>query len=500
MEPWLAAHLPVLDLALDAVRAVQHATRRAGGSGGAGAAGGRAATRAVHAEPDARRVAAAFASDRLFALDGRPVAGFAELSGFFRTADGWVRTHANYPHHRARLTALAGLPDDVGRPAFAQRLAELSAHDLEDGAAAAGAIVARVRTEQEWRESEPGRAAAAGPLVRVTPASGPGDATRSLARHARAGGSPADRSGAASAAGGTAAGGIGGGGKGGGVTGGGAAPLSGVRVLDLTRVIAGPVATRTLALLGADVLRVDPPDPAEIPWQHLDTGQGKRSTVLDLRDGADLRTAQELLDAADVLVTGYRPGAVEALGLRVPPGVVTGRVSAWGDTGPWAGRRGFDSIVQAASGIALLEGHDGVPGALPAQALDHASGYLLAAGIVDALTLRDGGGDGAPDGGGGPGRRAPDGGDPSRGRSGDGAAGRTAGDGLSRDVSVSLARTATWLLDLPGRDPLHPPAATPDGPTVTHTGVTTACPALPGYADYPHPAHAWSTDPPTWPS
>ncbi|MFD2794246.1 CoA transferase [Promicromonospora vindobonensis] len=443
MEPWLAAHLPVLDLALDAVRAVQRAAARAGrGAAGADEPAG----------PDPARLAAALASDRVFALDGEPTAGFAPLSGFFATADGWVRTHANYPHHRSRLTALVGLPDDVGRPALAHRLTELSGQELEDRAAEpagsgphAGAIVVRVRTEQEWRTSEPGRAAASGPLVRTVPRADP---SPGLGRR------PAtDRST------------------------GGATPLSGLRVLDLTRVIAGPVATRTLALLGADVLRVDPPVPAEIEWQHLDTGQGKRSTVLDLRDAHDRRTAQDLLSSADVLVTGYRPGAVESLGLRIPRGVVTGRVSAWGDTGPWAGRRGFDSIVQAASGIALLEGTDGAPGALPAQALDHASGYLLAAGIVDALTMR--------------------------------------GDGPGRDVSVSLARTATWLLDLPGRDPLHPVAAVPrraealgargaepgDGrttETVTHGRVTTARPALPGYDDYAHPAHPWGTDAPAW--
>ncbi|WP_311979596.1 CoA transferase [Promicromonospora citrea] len=218
------------------------------------------------------------------------------------------------------------------------------------------------------------------------------------------------------------------------------------------------------------MLRVDPPEPAEIAWQHLDTGQGKRSTVLDLRTPSGLRTAQRLLDTADVLVTGYRPGAVEALGLRVPDGVVTGRVSAWGTAGPWAGRRGFDSVVQAATGVALLEERDGAPGALPAQALDHASGYLLAAGVVDALGLRDG-------------------------------AGGTGGDGRGRGVSVSLARTATWLLDLPGRDPAHPPAAPPpadETTTVTHGGVRTARPALPGHEDYPHPARPWGTDAPTW--
>ncbi|MEU4364984.1 CoA transferase [Promicromonospora sp. NPDC023987] len=443
MEPWLAAHLPVLDLALDAVRAVQRAAARAG----------RGAEEADEpAPPDLARLAAALASDRVFALDGRAMAGFAPLSGFFATADGWVRTHANYPHHRSRLTALVDLPDDVGRPAFAQRLTELSGQELEDRAAGpvgsgrhAGAIVVRVRTEQEWRASEPGRASSSGPLVRTGRRSDPSTGS---GRRPPTGTSP-----------------------------GGASPLAGVRVLDLTRVIAGPVATRTLALLGADVLRVDPPDPAEIEWQHLDTGQGKRSTVLDLRDPHGRRTAQDLLNTADVLVTGYRPGAIESLGLRVPSGVVTGRVSAWGDTGPWAGRRGFDSIVQAASGIALLEGRDGAPGALPAQALDHASGYLLAAGIVDALTLRD--------------------------------------DGPGRDVSVSLARTAAWLLDLPGRDPLHPAAAVPrraepadarraepaEGlatETVTHGRVTTARPALPGYDDYAHPAHRWGQDSPAW--
>lgn len=421
MEPWLAAHLPVLDLALDAVRAVQRASARSGP--------------VVH--PDPARVAAAFASDRVFALDGRPMEAFAPLSGFFRTSDGWVRTHANYPHHRSRLTALVGLPDDVGRPAFAQRLAELAGQELEDRAAGpatgsepgGGAIVARVRTEQEWRTSAPGRASSSGPLVRTAQRAEPtGARRRRVAQQVPL----SDR-----------------------------APLAGVRVLDLTRVVAGPVATRTLALLGADVLRVDPPAPAEIEWQHLDTGQGKRSTVLDLRDGGDRGTAQELLDAADVLVTGYRPGAIEGLGLEAPRGVVTGRISAWGDTGPWAGRRGFDSIVQAASGIALLEGRDGAPGALPAQALDHASGYLLAAGIVDALTRED--------------------------------------DGPGVDVSVSLARTAAWLLDLPGRDPLHPAAApAPASATVTHAGVTTARPALPGHDDYPYPAHRWGTDAPTW--
>ncbi|WP_211303290.1 CoA transferase, partial [Streptomyces milbemycinicus] len=172
-------------------------------------------------------------------------------------------------------------------------------------------------------------------------------------------------------------------------------PASGVRVLDLTRVIAGPVATRTLALLGADVLRIDSPHLPEDPDAHADTGFGKRSTRLDLADPQDRQTFEELLGHADVVVTGYRPGALDRFGLAPDallerrPGLVVAQVSAWGWSGPWAGRRGFDSLVQAACGIAALEATpDGHPGVLPAQALDHGTGYLLAAGVLRSLAER----------------------------------------------------------------------------------------------------------------
>ncbi|WP_411156466.1 CoA transferase [Nocardia cyriacigeorgica] len=228
----------------------------------------------------------------------------------------------------------------------------------------------------------------------------------------------------------------------------------------MTRVIAGPVATRALALLGADVLRIDPPGLPEIPWQFRDTCQGKRTTVLDLR--RDRARVDALLDTADVLVTGYRPGALEHAGLTIRPGLVHGRVSAWGEFGPWGGRRGFDSIVQAATGIAIIEGAPSVPSALPAQALDHASGYLLAAGVIDALVAR-------------------------------------AADGIGRDVRVSLARTASWLLAAPERTPRHPAATEPDPHcALTHGNVTTATPALAEYPDYPAPARRYGCDRPTW--
>ncbi|MCL1869060.1 MAG: CoA transferase [Promicromonosporaceae bacterium] len=423
-QPWLAATLPVLDLAVGSVQALRRAAARAGAAGPL-----------VDAPLDLGRLAASFSADQVFRLDGHEVPGFAPLSGFFRTRDGWVRTHANYPHHAHRALAMLGLHRAgaaVGPERLAEALAVMDAQNVEDSAMAGGAVAVRVRTEEEWRASPQGVAAASGPLVRLTTREDKGPSTP-LA--------------------------------------GGPQPLRGVRVLDLTRVIAGPVATRTLALLGAQVLRVDPPVPAEIRSQHLDTGQGKRTALLDLHDDGDIARAQDLLDVADVLVTGYRPGAVETYGLEVPAAAVHARVDAWGEDGPWAERRGFDSIVQAATGISIVESLGGDareaagPGALPAQALDHASGYLLAAGVVDALAAR-------------------------------------ARDGQGRDVVVSLARTAAWLLDAPGRDPQHPRAATPPRSAVVSHGhnpeVTTARPAIPGFEDYPFPARPWGTDHARW--
>ncbi|WP_449066680.1 CoA transferase, partial [Planomonospora algeriensis] len=193
-------------------------------------------------------------------------------------------------------------------------------------------------------------------------------------------------------------------------------PAGGVRVLDLTRVIAGPVATRTLALLGADVLRVDPPGIPEDADSHADTGMGKRSALLDLSVPADRRAFDDLLGSADVVVTGYRPGSLDRYGLAPEallarrPGLILAQLCAWGWSGSWAGRRGFDSLVQAASGIAVIESAaGGRPGALPAQALDHATGYLLAAAVLRALSDRH----------------------------------LTGGGRLSR---LSLAGTASWLL------------------------------------------------------
>ncbi|MEU8581152.1 CoA transferase [Streptomyces abikoensis] len=307
-------------------------------------------------------VATAFASERHVRRDGRAPASFAPLSRFWRTADGWVRTHANYPHHRARLLAALAVPDpgpDADAAPLVDRVAaELAGREaarVEELVCAAGGLAVAVRTPHEWAVHPQGAAVARRPLL-------------ALERLAEG---PARELGAPS----------------------GALPAEGLRVLDLTRVLAGPVATRTLALLGADVLRVDSPSLPESQELHDDTGAGKRSTVLDLARTADRATFEELLATADVVVTGYRPGALDRFGLAPQalaerrPGLVVGQLSAWGSYGPWGDRRGFDSLVQAACGIAATEpGPGGGPGALPAQALDHGTGYLLAAALLRAVT------------------------------------------------------------------------------------------------------------------
>lgn len=277
------------------------------------------------------------------------------IAGDYRTMDGWIRLHTNAPHHRrAALSVLGTGPD---HQAVAAVVAAWRADELEAAIVAAGGCAAAMRSLDAWSKHPQGRAVLAEPLMRMVP--GGGAMKRELYFNP-------------------------------------ARPLSGVRVLDLTRVLAGPVATRFLAGFGADVLRIDPPEwdeGAVVPEVTL----GKRCARLDLRTRDGLEQIRALLADADVLVHGYRPGALEALGLgaeaqmRIRPGLIDVSLDAYGWSGPWKNRRGFDSLVQMSSGIAAsgmrLNGADR-PIPLPVQALDHGAGYLLATAAVRGLTLR----------------------------------------------------------------------------------------------------------------
>jgi len=335
----LPARLPVAELAWAAIQAASLAFARIADAG---------PTRL-----DGARIAAAYRSDRHLRIDATASAAWAPLSGFWRTSDGWVRTHGNYPWHAAALLRALGLAE-LSAEDVAERLATMPTAAACIAIEAQGGLCVPVHPERAAVDA----ALRLDPVVRLV-RSGGGGAPIPLP-------SPTP-----------------------------IAPLRGVRVLDLTRVIAGPVCTRTLALAGADVLRIDRPDRREFPWQHLDTGHGKRSALLDL--AGDRAAFDDLLADADVVVLGYRPDSLARLGLSpaalhaVHPHLVVAQLSAWGSPE----RRGFDSLVQAASGIAWIESASGdAPGVLPAQALDHTAGYLLAAAITTALRRRavEGGG------------------------------------------------------------------------------------------------------------
>ncbi|TMM54038.1 CoA transferase [Sulfitobacter sabulilitoris] len=277
------------------------------------------------------------------------------LSANYRARDGWIRLHTNAPHHRA--AALRVVAAQPGKDAFAEAIAAWSAADLEDAIVRAGGCAAQLRAPQDWARHPQGRAVRAEPLIHW-------DQRAAQARHGAVG-TPGR-------------------------------PLGRCRVLDLTRILAGPVATRFLAGFGADVLRIDPPGWTE-PAVEQEITLGKRCAELDLRAAADRRVFERLLREADILVHGLRPGALAGLGYDTPtlrglnPDLIDVTLCAYGWTGPWAQRRGFDSLVQMSTGIAAPQG-DGdarAPRPLPVQALDHGTGYLMAAAAVQALALRE---------------------------------------------------------------------------------------------------------------
>jgi crotonobetainyl-CoA:carnitine CoA-transferase CaiB-like acyl-CoA transferase len=306
---------------------------------------------------DMRAAAVEFRSERYLHVDHKPHGEYHDpINGLYRCGDGrWARLHTNLPHHLAGVLRLLGVPRD--KAAVERALDNWRAEDLETAAAEAGLVVTACRSFAEWDAHPQGRAVAKLPLFTIERI---GDAPpRPLPAAAR--------------------------------------PLSGVKVLDLTRVIAGPVCGRTLAAHGADVLLITA---AHLPFMlpHvIDNGRGKLSASLDLRQAPARDTLTGLLRDADIFVQGYRPGAIASYGFapdeaaKIRPGLVYVSLCAYGHDGPWAGRRGFDSLVQTASGLNAAEAEAFAadkPRELPAQVLDHATGYLLAFAAMTALMRR----------------------------------------------------------------------------------------------------------------
>src|SRR5882762_10142014 len=329
---------------------------------------------------DMRHAVVECRSERYLRVDGKPPPpAWDAIAGVYKTRDArFVRLHTNFRHHRDAVCKVLNCKPE--RDEVQAALMQWDGEAFETAAYAGGCVVAMMRSHEEWSDLPQATALAALPPISI----------EKIGEAAPKPWPAGDR------------------------------PLAGLRVLDLSRVIAGPVAGRTLAVHGADVLLISGPDLPSIPWLTIDNGRGKLTSLIELKSEQGRSVLRDLLPQADIFSQGYRPRALAALGFSpeeaadINPGIVYVSLSAYGHAGPWAERRGFDSLVQTATGFNHAEGQaagvDG-PKELPAQMLDHATGYLMAFGAVMAKA-------------------------------------RQSREGGSWHVRVSLARTGQWLWNL----------------------------------------------------
>ena len=377
-----------------------------------------------------------------FSIDGRVPDPWEKFSGLYPCADGWVRIHANFAHHRDGALQLLGLSADTAeKDDVRAALQSWRAQDFEQAAAERGLVVSALRSFAQWDAHPQGMAIAAQPLMQFERiGDAPAIALPSIGESDR--------------------------------------PLTGVRVLDLTRIIAGPVGGRTLAAYGADVMLINAPHLPNID-SIIDTSRGKLSAQLDLRDAHGRSAMDALVKGSHVLVQGYRPGGLAQMGYSPAqlaskrPGIVVISLSAYGTQGPWADRRGFDSLVQTATGFndaeAAAAGSD-TPKAMPVQILDFATGFLIAYATSAALL-------------------------------------RQQREGGSWHVQLSLVQTAHWLRSLgrvvggffvpaPEGDNFVEPSASGYGELLAmrHSAQLSRTPA-----GWPRPSMPPGSHPPVWP-
>ena len=308
---------------------------------------------------DIRQATASLRSGRYLKLAGASVSSAPNsIMGVYATRDGrWSYLHCNFPNHRAAALGVLGVTEE--REAVARAVATWNAADLEEAIIAAQGAGGMARTQAEWAKHPQAAAVATLPVLEIIRI---GDSDpEPLASGDR--------------------------------------PLSNIRVLDLTRVLAGPTCGRTLAEHGAEVMKITAAHLPNLGYQEWDTGHGKLAAELDLRRSDDVDVLRALVRQADVFSQGYRPGALATRGLSpeelaaLRPGLVYVSLSAFGHRGPWASRRGFDTVVQTVSGMTIRQA-ESVPGKAarpqfyPVSAIDYCTGYLMAFGAMVALARR----------------------------------------------------------------------------------------------------------------
>ncbi|MBV9836155.1 MAG: CoA transferase [Alphaproteobacteria bacterium] len=381
---------------------------------------------------DLRQAAASLRSGTYMKLgDGELPHRRNAIMGCYPTKDGrWSYLHCNFPNHRAAALGVLGVAED--REAVARAVTRWNAADLEEAIIAAKGAGGMVRSQAEWSSHPQAIAIASLPLLEIV----------------RVGDSPPEP------------------------LPGGDRPLSGIRVVDITRVLAGPTGARTLAEHGAEVMKITAAHLPNLGYQEWDTGHGKLSAQLDLRQPASLDTLRSLIRQADVFSQGYRPGSLAQRGLSLDaltalrPGLVYVSLSAFGHAGPWAERRGFDTVVQTVSGITTRQaeavaGNSVGPQFYPVSAIDYCTGYLMAFGAMVALERR-------------------------------------AREGGSWLVRISLAQVGKWLVDL-GEVPVASLAGVPeefDADERARWSMTSKTPN--GLLRHLRPVAQMSETPPRW--
>ena len=330
---------------------------------------------------NSRQATASLRSGKYMDMDQAPVSTERNpVMGVYPAKNGrWSYLHCNFPNHRAAALQVLGVSED--KEEVRRAVSQWDALELEEAIIAAKGAGGMVRSMEEWAHHPQAAAIGSLPLMEIIKIA---DSTPEPLPEG-------DR------------------------------PLSGVRVLDLTRVLAGPTCARTMAEHGADVLKITASHLPNIGYQEYDTGHGKLSANLDLRDNSDLETLHGLIRDTDIFSQGYRPGTLGDRGLspeslaKIRPGIIYISLSAFSHLGPWSSRRGFDTVVQTVSGITDRQGHlfpgpETGPQFYPVSAIDYLTGYLMAFGGLVALARR-------------------------------------AREGGSWLVRISLAQTGRWLVD-----------------------------------------------------